>query len=51
MYRLDSDYLTQLFFNSPAMRNEIINENVKAPHNCDWIVTIALDVQSSQLNI
>jgi len=35
MDRLDSDYLTQLFFNSPAMQSEIINENVKAPHNCD----------------
>jgi len=44
MYKLDSDNLTQLFFNSPAMQSEIINENVKAAHNCDWIVTIALDV-------
>jgi len=38
--RSESNILKSLIFYSPARQREIIDENVKAPHNCDWTVTI-----------
>jgi len=38
--RSESNILTRLFFYSPARQRETVDENVKAPHNCDWTATI-----------
>jgi len=38
--RLEFNVLTRLIFYSPARQRETIDENVKAPQNCDWTVTI-----------
>jgi len=40
VYSSDSAYLTQLFFSSPASLWQIIVETIKAPHYCDWTVTV-----------
>jgi len=40
--RSESDIFTRLMFYSPARQGETIYEKVKAPHNCDWTVTIHL---------
>jgi len=38
--RAESNILKRLIFYSTARWREIIDENVKAPHHCDWTVTI-----------
>jgi len=38
--RSESNILTRLIFYSPARKRETDDDNVKAPHNFDWTVTI-----------
>jgi len=38
--RSESDILKILIFYTLTRHREIIDENVKAPHNCDWTITI-----------
>jgi len=38
--RSESNILKRLVFCLPARWREIIDENVKAPHNCNWTVTM-----------
>ena len=38
--RSEFNILTRLIFYSPARQRESVDENVKAPQNCDWTVTI-----------
>jgi len=42
--RLESNVLTRLIFYSSARQSETLDENVKAPHKCDWTVTNTIHV-------